>query len=163
MDLEPNNSLAAAQTLDAAEIDGLRWAAGQVGTDADSDFYALTLSGDTMLKVRAYAAGSGAVQTVLRIYDSQGTLLTETDDAQAVFRVPSGGEGTYYVEVSALSGTAGDYVLSFEQRLLHVKAKPYKAQEPAKKHAPARFEHKGQSHQSAKSQKAEAKADGKRK
>jgi hypothetical protein len=144
MDLGSNDSLATAQALSPAMISGRQWVTGQVGAQgpsgADTDYYTVTLSADTLLKVRAFAAGSPGLRSVVRIYDSSGNLVAKNSSPQAVYRVPHNGGGTYYVQVVAVGGTSGDYLLSLNQRALHQKAKAVKAAAPSLKPAAGIFD-----------------------
>lgn len=127
MDIEDNDTFATAQPLNSSLIDGRRWASGQVGDPAsgsDSDFYTVTMTSRSLLKVRAYAPGvSNTLEPMVRIYDSSGSLVAAGTDLQTVYRVPKSGDGLYYVEVSATNETAGDYVLSVQNHTPKAKGK----------------------------------------
>jgi hypothetical protein len=128
MDLEDNDTFASAQPLSSSVIDGHRWASGQIGDPAsgsDSDFYTVTMTSRSLLKVRAYTPGdSNTLEPMVRIYDSSGSLVASSTDLQTVYRVPEGGDGLYYIQVSAINETDGDYVLSVQSHTPKPKGKP---------------------------------------
>ena len=127
MDIEDNDTFASAQPLDGSLIDGRRWASGEVGDPAsgsDSDFYTVTMTSRSVLKVRAYTPSAGnTLEPMVRIYDASGSLVATGTDLQTVYRVPKSGDGLYYIEVSATNETAGDYVLSVQDHTPKAKGK----------------------------------------
>ena len=84
---------------------GTGQASGTFEEAGDRDVFALALGGPGSLKVELTATDSG-LDTYLRVYDSQGTLVSENDDnggtldSSVTFDAPG---GTYYLQ-------AGSYV-----------------------------------------------------
>ena len=120
MDLEDNGGIDSAQPIQSARVNGRQWAIGYVGgdgsPDADTDFYAVTISSRSPLMVRAYAprakAGLNTLEPVIRVYDSDGNLLAGGDGSRVRYRPPRGEEGVYYIELAAADETSGEYVLA---------------------------------------------------
>jgi Ca2+-binding RTX toxin-like protein len=93
----------------------------------DEDVYSITLTagfiynfelaGGADYNTDYLAVPGGELDTIIRIYDSAGTLLFTNDDvdfpddiSSAIGFIPET-SGTYYVEVDAYSGQSGGYVL----------------------------------------------------
>lgn len=121
MDLETNNGIDSAQEIHSAKVNGRQWAIGHIGGDgpagADTDFYAVTLTARSLLHLQAYAPGVNSLEPSVRVYDSGGSLVTSGDGSNLRYRVPSGGEGVYYVQVATANETSGHYVLAVKSQL----------------------------------------------
>ncbi|HVK10152.1 MAG TPA: pre-peptidase C-terminal domain-containing protein, partial [Gemmataceae bacterium] len=96
---------------------------------AGQDFYRVTLAEGQPLEVATATPGGGAgafvnlLDPVIRVYNAAGVLVATNDNgapdgrnAELKYKVPKGGAGTYYIEVtsagSAAGFTSGEYVLS---------------------------------------------------
>ncbi|HTU13373.1 MAG TPA: FG-GAP-like repeat-containing protein [Allosphingosinicella sp.] len=97
----------------------------------DEDVYSITLTAGMIYNFEVAAGADyntdwqavplGEVDTILRIYNSAGTLVFEGDDidfpddiSSAVGFIPDVG-GTYYVEIDGYSGQSGGYVLEITE------------------------------------------------
>ena len=93
-----------------------------------SDFYAINVDGNSMIRLETFTPAGGAGQFVntldpmIRLYDSDGNVVATDDNAapdgrnaRLNYRVPRNAGGVYFVEVTASDATAatrGEYVLS---------------------------------------------------
>jgi len=130
-DLEGNNDIDSAQQLDGGEVNGRRWAIGQVGANGDRDLYAVDLAPCALLNARAYApqlpAGTNGLLPHLRLYDADGNTVATGSGSHLRFRSTSRSEGTYYLEITGAEETQGDYVLSVKSQAPKAKAPKAKA------------------------------------
>ncbi len=88
------------------------------------DFYSITLSEASHLNISTGTPGGGAGQflneldPVVRIYDDQSLFIAEDDNSadgrNAALSLLDLPVGTYYVEVSGLVGTTGEYTLTVD-------------------------------------------------
>ncbi len=86
----------------------------QVETSGDIDAVAVSLASNQFYTFNAI--GDGNLDTLLRLYDSQGALVASNDDfgssqnSQIVYR--SSISGTFYLTVTGFGGSTGSYALT---------------------------------------------------
>ena len=124
--IESDDSSETAQPVVSAEVQGRRWLLGYLD-DADRDLYEISLSTGQPLSVVTQTPADGVGQfanvldPVVRLYNSAGELVAEDDNsasdgfnASLRYRVPRDEAGTYFLEVSSMSGSRGEYVVSIQ-------------------------------------------------
>ncbi|GEM88597.1 S8 family serine peptidase [Oceanithermus desulfurans] len=110
-----NVDTASAQTVALGTV-----VSASIDPDGDDDIFAVTLTAGTTLVADVEAYASGAPDTMLAVYDSNGDQVAFNDDftgRESRLEFTPGTSGTYYVLVTAWDGdaggsTTGDYVLS---------------------------------------------------
>ncbi len=114
VEVEPNDGPSAALGLSSPDL-----VVGSVGTAGDRDWYSVTVAGAALLTSETGPLlGAGPMDTVLRLYDTDGVTELAFDDdggeglySRIVYELP--GAGTYFLEVGGYGdASTGDYLLS---------------------------------------------------
>ncbi len=115
---EPNNSRTAAATLTIT--DGSSGHLEASLHDGDSDFYSFVTPSDANGFAHIEAEPDGYLNLLIKVYDQNGTLLNTIDyeptlGGSEVYNSFSFSPArTYYLEVSPVGGTSGDYSFDIE-------------------------------------------------
>jgi len=108
-DVQDQADPALAQEITGAKASGRQWVIGDVSSSAP-DYYALNLTSKGTLKVDAYTPAS-AGELTLSLYDADGSLVASSSGKSLHYKVPKGGDGLYYLQVSSGDAANVDYVL----------------------------------------------------
>ncbi|MEZ6119436.1 MAG: pre-peptidase C-terminal domain-containing protein [Pirellulaceae bacterium] len=141
--LEDNDSIESSQPVTIADRVGRQWQLGYLDQQIDSSDYYLVSAEQGLLRFESFLpAGSDGefvneLDVLFRLYDANGVLVAEDDNsgsdnnASLQYRVPNGGDETYYLEVSVSpeasgAATRGEYIISIQggAELLAVQAEP---------------------------------------
>ena len=107
---EPNDSVSQANSLTFTNVAGHRQATvlGYIGdADGSGDFFQLgNLAAGAAIHLGAWQPPSGGFADVLEVYNSSGTLVTNSiiGATNLAYTVPVSGDGAYYAHIRAASG-----------------------------------------------------------
>jgi hypothetical protein len=130
-DTDPNHDFATAQELASSPVAGRQYALGYVTPQASGqDFYRIRAAEEQILRLETFTPGdlggafANVLHPLLRLYDAGGKLVAEDENsaddghnARLSYTVPTGGGGTYYIEIRPAADTpptSGEYVLEVQ-------------------------------------------------